>query len=56
MFHGFTRRDLVIGAIAMFAATVLTVEGTYYVLHSYVLNRPDPLHQQGGMKPGQVIK
>ena len=56
MFHDFTRRDVVIGAIALIAATVLTVEGTYYVLHSYVLNRPDPLYRQGGMKPGQLIK
>lgn len=56
MFHGFSRRDVVLGAIALIAATVLTVEGTYYVLHGYVLSRPDPLYRQGGMKPGQIAK
>jgi hypothetical protein len=56
MFDGFNKRDIVIGVIALIAATVLTVEGTYYVLHSYVLSRPDPLYQQGGPTPGQTGK
>jgi hypothetical protein len=51
MFGEFSKRDVVIAV-----ATVLTIEGTYYVLHSYVMSRPDPLYQQGGLKPNQVAK
>ena len=57
MFEGLTRRDIVIGALALIAATVLTVEGTYYLLHRFVLdNQSDPLTRQGGLSPAQKNK
>jgi hypothetical protein len=56
MFGEYTKRDIVIGVAALIAAAVLTIEGTYYILHSYVMNRPDPIYQQGGLKPEQAIK
>ena len=53
---GFTKRDVAIGAIAMILATGLTVFGTNYVLHKFVLDNPnDPLTRQGGLKPEQQI-
>jgi hypothetical protein len=36
MIEGFTKRDIVTGAIVLIVATALTIEGTYYVLYSYV--------------------
>jgi hypothetical protein len=56
MFEGFTRRDVVIGVIALIVASVLTVESVYYVLRTFVVTRPDPLYLQGGLKPTQGIK
>jgi hypothetical protein len=56
MFEGFTRRDVVIGVIALIVAAVLTVEGMYYVLRTFVVARPDPLYLQGGLKPIETIK
>lgn len=57
MFEGLTRRDVVIAAIILIAAVALTVEGTYYGLHRYVLDSPAaPLTQQGGLKPNQQAK
>ena len=54
MFEGLTRRDVVIAAIILIAAVALTVEGTYYGLHRYVLDDPAaPLAQQGDLKPNQ---
>jgi hypothetical protein len=56
MFDGFTRRDVAIGAIAMIVATALTIFGTNYVFHKFVLDDPrDPLTRQGGLKPEQQI-
>jgi hypothetical protein len=40
MFEGLTRRDIVIVAIILIATVALTVEGTYYGLHRYVLDSP----------------
>jgi hypothetical protein len=56
MFGEFSKRDVVIAVITLIVATALTIEGTYYVLRSYVMSRPDPLYQQGGLKPNQVAK
>jgi hypothetical protein len=57
MFEGLTRRDIVLAAIALIAAVVLTVEGTYYALHRFVLDNPtDPLTKQGGLRPDQQSK
>ena len=57
MFEGLTRRDVVIAAISLIAAIALTVEGTYYGLHLFVLDGPAaPLTKQGGLKPRQQAK
>jgi hypothetical protein len=56
MFGKFSKRDVVIGVVVLIVASALTIEGTYYVLHGYVMSRPDPLYQQGGLKPSQVVK
>jgi hypothetical protein len=57
MFEGLTRRDVVIAAIILIAAVALTVEGTYFGLHRYVLDSPvAPLTQQDGLKPNQQAK
>jgi hypothetical protein len=56
MFGDFSKRDVVIAVITLIVATALTIEGTYYVLRSYVMSRPDPLYQQGGLKPNQIAK
>jgi hypothetical protein len=38
----------------MVAATAITIEGTYYVLHRFVLSDPnDPLTKAGGLSPEQ---
>jgi hypothetical protein len=57
MFEGLTRRDVVIAAIILVAAIVLTVEGMYYGLHRYVLDNPAaPLTTQGGLAPNPQAK
>jgi hypothetical protein len=49
MFEGLTRREMVIVLIALTAIVALTIEGTYYGLHRFVLDNPnDPLARQGG--------
>jgi hypothetical protein len=56
MFEGLTKRDIVIAGIGMIVAVALTLEGTYYGLHRFVLDHPnDPLAKQGGLKPEQKI-
>jgi hypothetical protein len=57
MFEGLTRREMVIVVIALIVVVVLTIEGTYYGLHRFVLDNPnDPLTRQGGLKRDQQIK
>jgi hypothetical protein len=56
MFEELTKRDVVISVIALIAATALTIVGTFYVLHHYVLDRPDPLYRQGGLKSDQQVR
>jgi hypothetical protein len=52
MFKEFTRLDIAIAVVAMIVATALTILGTNYVLHRFVLDNPnDPLTHQGGLKP-----
>ena len=42
---------------SMVVATILTVMGTYYVLHRFVLDNPaDPPTRAGGQRPGQTAK
>jgi hypothetical protein len=44
-------------AVGMVVATVLTVMGTFYVLHRFVLDNPaDPLTRAGAPRPGQTVK
>ena len=57
MFEGLTRREIVIIVIALIVVVALTIEGTYYGLHRFVLDNPnDPLTRQGGLKRDQQIK
>jgi hypothetical protein len=57
MFEGLTRREMVIVVIALIVVVALTIEGTYYGLHRFVLDNPnDPLTRQGGLKWNQQIK
>jgi hypothetical protein len=54
MFEGLTRRDVVIAAIIVMAVVALTVEGTYFGLHRYVLDGPAALPaKQDALKPNQ---
>jgi hypothetical protein len=48
-----SRRSIALIAVVMVAATALTVWGTWFVLQTYVMVRPDPLYKAGGLKPGQ---
>ena len=57
MFEGLTKRDVVIAAIILIVVVALTVEGTYYGIHRYVLDSPaDPLTKQDGLKPDRQAK
>ena len=57
MFEGLTRREMVIVLIVLIVVVALTIEGTYYGLHRFLLDNPnDPLTRQGGLKPDQKIK
>jgi hypothetical protein len=57
MFQGLTRREIVVVVIALIAVVALTIEGTYYGLHKFLLDNPnDPLTKQGGLKPDQKTK
>jgi hypothetical protein len=49
------KRTIVIIAIAIIAATALTIEGTYYVItHLTAFYNPnDPLSKSGGLSPEQ---
>ena len=51
MVQEFSRRSIVAFIVAMVVATVLTVMGTYSVLHKFVLDNPaDPLTRAGGLR------
>jgi hypothetical protein len=57
MFEGLTKQEMVIVVIALIVVVALTIEGTYYGLHRFVLDNPnDPLTRQGGLKWNQQIK
>jgi hypothetical protein len=52
-----SNRSIVIIALAMIAATALTIEGTYLVLKTFVFRNQDgPLAKTGGLKPDQDIR
>jgi hypothetical protein len=57
MFEGLTRREMVIVLIVLIAVVALTIVGTYYGLHRFLLDNPnDPLARQGGLKLDQRTK
>ena len=48
---------MVIVLIVLIAVVALTIEGTYYGLHRFLLDNPnDPLARQGGLKLDQQTK
>ncbi len=50
----FSRWTIAIIALAIIAATALTVEGPYLALKTFVLDNPnDPLTKAGGLSPAQ---
>ena len=49
----FSRRSIIIFIIIMIAATVLTVEGTYYALKTFVFDASDPIVKAGGLSSDQ---
>jgi hypothetical protein len=50
----FSKRSIIIFIIVMIAATVLTVEGTYYALKTFVFDDAnDPIVKGGGLTPDQ---
>jgi hypothetical protein len=57
MAQQFSRRSIAAFVAGLVVATILTVMGTYYVLHRFVLDNPaDPLTKAGGLQPSQKIK
>ena len=57
MAQKFSKRSIAGFVAGMVVATVLTVMGTFYVLHRFVLDNPaDPLTRAGGPRPGQTAK
>ena len=56
MAQQYGRRSIAAFVAGMVVATVLTVMGTYYVLHRFVLDNPaDPLTKAGGLRPSQKV-
>ena len=53
MAQDFSKRSIATLAVVMTMATGLTIWSTWFVLHAYVLERPDPLYRAGGLKPSQ---
>jgi hypothetical protein len=50
----FSKREIGFFILAMIAATVVTVEGTYYILKTFVVGNPnDPLTKAGGLSSQQ---
>ena len=57
MAQEFSRRSIAGFVAGMLVATVLTVMGTFYLLHRFVLDNPaDPLTKAGGLQPNEKIK
>jgi hypothetical protein len=53
MAQDLSRRSIALLIVAMIVATGVTIWGTWSVLHTYVMTRPDPLYKAGGLTPGQ---
>ena len=57
MAQEFSKRSIAAFVAGMVVATVLTVMGTYDVLHRFVLDNPaDPLTRAGGLRSSQKVK
>ena len=57
MAQEFSRRSIAGFAVTVVVATVLTVMGTFYVLHRFVLDNPaDPLTRAGGLPSDRNAK
>jgi hypothetical protein len=53
----FNKREIVLFALAMIVATVVTIEGTYLLLRTFVLFDPnDPLTKAGGLSTEQTLR
>jgi hypothetical protein len=53
MAQDLSKRSIAVLIVAMIVATAVTVWGTRFVLHTYVMARPDPLYKAGGLTPVQ---
>jgi hypothetical protein len=53
----FSMREILVFAVDMVLATLLTMLGTFYFLKNYILlhDSRDPLVKQGRLKPSQEI-
>jgi hypothetical protein len=51
----YTRKTVILIAIAVLIAIGLTIEGTYLILNKWVLASDDPLYRSGGLSPQQDI-
>jgi hypothetical protein len=57
MAQEFSRRSIAMFVLGMVVATVLTVMGTYSVLHRFVLDNPaDPPTKARVLRPGQTAR
>jgi hypothetical protein len=55
MAQEFSKRSITAFIAGMIVATILTLMGTYYVLHTFLLDDlADPLARAGGLKPSQL--
>jgi hypothetical protein len=53
MARDLNRQSIALLIAAMIVATGVTIWGTWFVLHTYVMARPDPLYKAGGLSPSQ---
>jgi hypothetical protein len=51
--YEFSKRSIIIFFIFMIVATVLTVEGTYYAVKTFIFDSNDPMVKAGGLSPDQ---
>jgi hypothetical protein len=50
----FSKREIVIFVLGMIVATALTIEGTNFILKTFMIgNQNDPLTRAGGLSPLQ---
>jgi hypothetical protein len=57
MAREFSNRSMALFLAGTIVATILTVMGTFYVLHKFVIDNPaDALKKAGGLSPSQRIR